>query len=75
VFEPPDELEITREPNPLVTFGAGIQSCLGAPLGRLGLETSFRTLLERAPHMELAREPQWKPNCIIRGLRELIVRL
>jgi cytochrome P450 len=75
VFERPDDLEITRDPNPHVTFGAGIHYCLGAPLGRLELETSFRTLLERAPHMELVRDPEWKPNYILRGLRELIVRL
>ena len=75
VFERPDELGITRDPNPHVTFGAGIHYCLGAPLGRIELETSFRTLLERAPHMEFVREPEWKPNYIIRGLRELVVRL
>jgi cytochrome P450 len=75
VFDRPDELNLSRDPNPHVTFGAGIHYCLGAPLGRLELETSFRTLLERAPHMELTREPEWKPNYIIRGLTELRVRL
>src|ERR671918_507129 len=71
----PDELDLGREPNPHMTFGAGIHFCLGAPLGRVELETSFGTLLRRAPHMELAAEPEWKPNYIIRGLRELRVRL
>jgi cytochrome P450 len=75
VFDRPDELDLTREPNPHVTFGAGIHYCLGAPLGKLELETSFRTLLGRAPHMELVREPSWKPNYILRGLRELVVRV
>ena len=75
VFDRPDELVLTRDPNPHLTFGAGIHYCLGAPLGRLELETSFRTMLERAPRMELVEEPRWKPNYIIRGLRELRVRL
>src|SRR5918996_690545 len=74
-FDRPDELDLGREPNPHMTFGAGIHFCLGAPLGRVELETSFGTLLRRAPHMELAAEPEWKPNYIIRGLRELRVRL
>jgi cytochrome P450 len=74
-FDRPDELDLGRDPNPHMTFGAGIHFCLGAPLGRVELETSFGTLLRRAPHMELAAEPEWKPNYIIRGLRELRVRL
>lgn len=74
-FDRPDELDLGREPNPLMSFGAGIHFCLGAPLGRVELETSFGTLLRRAPHMELVREPEWKPNYIIRGLKELRVRL
>jgi cytochrome P450 len=75
VFDRPDELDIARDPNPHLTFGAGIHFCLGAPLGRVELETSFGTLLRRAPGMELVAEPTWKPNYIIRGLRELRVRL
>ncbi len=74
-FERPDDLDLGRDPNPHMTFGAGIHFCLGAPLGRVELETSFGTLLRRAPRMELVREPEWKPNYIIRGLKELRVRL
>jgi cytochrome P450 len=74
-FDRPDELDLAREPNPHMTFGAGIHFCLGAPLGRVELETSFGTLLRRAPGMELVAEPEWKPNYIIRGLRELRVRI
>jgi cytochrome P450 len=74
-FDRPDALDLGREPNPHMTFGAGIHFCLGAPLGRVELETSFGSLLRRAPHMELVREPEWKPNYIIRGLRELRVQL
>ena len=75
VFAEPDVLDLTREPNPHLTFGAGIHFCLGAPLGRLELQTSFRSMLERFPQMELAEAPRWKPNYIIRGLEGLRVRL
>jgi cytochrome P450 len=74
VFELPDNLDITREPNPHLSFGAGIHFCLGAPLARLELATSFSTLLRRVPNMELVAEPEWKPGYIIRGLKELRVR-
>ena len=73
VFPAPDAFRIDRDPNPHLTFGAGIHFCLGAPLARIELQTSFGTLLRRMPTLELA-EPRWKPNYIIRGLEALHVR-
>lgn len=75
VFDAPDQLRLDRSPNPHLTFGAGIHFCLGAPLGRLELQTSFRALLERFPAMEPAEEPRWKSSYIIRGLEGLKVSL
>jgi cytochrome P450 len=74
VFDAPDELRLDRDPNPHLTFGAGIHFCLGAPLARIELQTSFSTLLRRLPRLELVETPAWKPNYIIRGLEELRVR-
>jgi unspecific monooxygenase len=75
VFDRPDELRLERSPNPHLTFGAGIHFCLGAPLGRLELQTSFRALLTRFPAMEPVETPKFKPNYVIRGLDGLRVRL
>jgi unspecific monooxygenase len=74
VFPEPDALDLSRDPNPHVTFGNGIHFCLGAPLGRLELQTSFATMLDRFPHLELVEEPVWKPNYVVRGLAGLRVR-
>jgi cytochrome P450 len=74
VFDDPDALDLGREHNPHVTFGAGIHFCLGAPLARVELQTSMRTILEQMPRMELVEEPRWKPGYILRGLHELRVR-
>jgi cytochrome P450 len=74
VFERPDDLDLTREPNPHLSFGAGIHFCLGAPLGRQELQVSFTTLMDRFPNLELVVEPAWKPNYVIRGLEGLRVR-
>ena len=73
-FADPDRLDLSREHNPHVTFGGGIHFCLGAPLARIELQTSFATLLERIPDLELVEEPPWKPGYIVRGLAELRVR-
>jgi cytochrome P450 len=74
VVDRPDELDVTRVENPHVSFGAGIHFCLGAPLARLELATSFSTILARLPKLELVAEPRWKPAYIIRGLEQLLVR-
>jgi cytochrome P450 len=74
VFAEPDALEVGRDPNPHVSFGAGVHFCLGAALARLELQTSFGTVLRRLPRLELVEEPVWKPGYVIRGLRELRVR-
>ena len=74
VFLDPDRLDLTRDPNPHITFGAGIHFCLGAPLARLEMQIAFETILRRMPHLELLQEPEWKPTYIIRGLKSLPVR-
>jgi len=73
-FDRPDQLDLRRDPNPHLSFGAGIHFCLGAPLARLELQVSFGTLLRRLPGLQVAEEPTWTTNYIIRGLQELRVR-
>jgi cytochrome P450 len=75
VFADPDTLDVGRNPNPHISFGAGIHFCLGAPLARIELACSFGALLRKAPGLRLGAEPEWKPGYIIRGLRELAVSL
>jgi cytochrome P450 len=75
VFADPDRLDVTRQENPHISFGAGIHFCLGAPLARIELVSSFGALLARAPTLRLNREPEWKPGYIIRGLRGLDVEV
>jgi len=74
VFTDPDRLDLARDPNPHISFGAGIHFCLGAPLARLEMQIAFETILNRMPSLELLAEPEWKPTYIIRGLKSLPVR-
>lgn len=73
VFEHPDTLDVGRQDNPHISFGAGIHFCLGAPLARIELIESFGTLLRKAPKLELTQEPVWNPGYIIRGLSAINV--
>lgn len=70
-FARPDTLDLSREDNPHITFGAGIHFCLGAPLARLELAASFGELLRKAPALRMTAEPEWQPGYVIRGLKEL----
>lgn len=75
-FKAPDTLDLAREPNRHVSFGAGIHYCLGAPLARLQGEISLRTLLHRLPRLRLAlpRESlRWRRGIFVRGVEKLPV--
>ncbi len=73
-FSDADSLDLGRTSKAHLAFGAGIHYCLGAPLARLELRTSFATILRRMPALELLEEPVWKPTFILRGLAALRVR-
>ena len=77
VFENPDALDITREPNKHLSFGQGIHFCLGAPLARMEAQIALSTLLRRAPDLRLkvsAERLRWRPSMILRGLDSLPVQ-
>jgi cytochrome P450 len=73
VFSEPEKLDITREKNPHVSFGAGIHYCLGAPLARLELQTSLPILFERLPELHLTAPPQYLNSYHFHGLEALQV--
>ncbi|GAA5531994.1 cytochrome P450 [Deinococcus aluminii] len=75
-FEQPDRLDLTRDPNPHLTFGLGTHYCLGAPLARLELSLSLRALARALPDLRLRNpdaEPEYVGGFVIRGLKRLDV--
>jgi len=70
-FERPDELILSRQDNPLLTFGLGTHYCLGAPLARLELQVLFSVLFKRLPNVRAAGEAQFAKGFVIRGLENL----
>ncbi|MCF3171882.1 cytochrome P450 [Streptomyces sioyaensis] len=53
-FARPDDFDVTRSPNPHLTFGHGIHFCFGAPLARLEARIALRLVLERFPEIAVA---------------------
>jgi len=69
VFPNPECLDIERgNAAEHIGFGGGIHVCIGAPLARIELEASLRTLVEHAPRLALAAEPRRNPAFVIWGL-------
>lgn len=67
VFDRPDELDLTRDPNPHIGFGAGIHFCIGAPLARMEMATSLPALIKRFPALKLENAPVRRPTFVLRG--------
>ncbi len=69
----PDQLDITRPNIRPLSFGGGIHHCLGAQLARIEAEIAISTLLRRLPDLRLddARNPEWRPTFVLRGLKRL----
>jgi cytochrome P450 len=73
VFDNPDVFDVGRNPNPHLGFGAGIHYCVGAPLARVEITAALTALVRRMPTLDLAGEPERRPEFVIRGLRTLPV--
>lgn len=52
-FDDPDEVDLAREPNPHLAFGAGNHRCVGSHLARLELRVAFEEIHRRMPDYRL----------------------
>jgi cytochrome P450 PksS len=77
-FDNPHVFDITRRPNPHLSFGTGVHFCLGFQLARAEAAIAFERILERFPAIRLAVDPAaitWRKRLGIRALAKLPVRL
>lgn len=76
VFDDPDVLNVTRQPNPHLTFGAGAHYCLGAALARCEIQAALPRILRRWRRIEVAADGvEWLDMLHLRGLRRLTLRV
>ena len=75
-FADPDRLDVTRSPNPHLSFGRGRHTCLGAALARMEMGIAFEALLRRFPLLRLdeSEPPAYRDSLFLRGLESLPVR-
>ncbi len=70
-----DRLDVSRDPNPHLSFGYAEHYCMGAGLARLEGRVLFEELLARWPDYELAGEIERLPSRLARGVVHLPVLL
>ncbi|MER7348532.1 cytochrome P450 [Streptomyces aurantiacus] len=75
VFADPGRLDLTRDPNPHVSFGGGPHVCLGAHFARLQLAAFYEELLDAMPNPRLAAPPRRLVSHFINGLKTLPLRV
>ena len=77
-FDNPHQFDISRKPNPHLSFGTGVHFCLGFQLARAEAAIAFERVLARFPKIRLAVAPKnivWRKRVGIRALSSLPVRL
>jgi cytochrome P450 len=67
--------DVTRSPNPHVSFGVGNHFCLGAALARMEAEVLLRGLRERVSTLHLTGQVERTPSSIISGVRRATLLL
>jgi cytochrome P450 len=76
-FDGAADMDLTRSPNPHLSFGAGAHSCLGQALARTELQVVLEVLLRKLPALELAvpvEELERVEGLAVGGLRTVPVR-
>lgn len=73
VFSSAETMDLTRDPNPHIGFGAGIHFCIGAPLARLEMSVSLPALWEKYPTMQLAGNAIRRPTFVLRGYESVAI--
>lgn len=71
VFEDPMRFDITRDPNPHLSFGFGAHFCLGAHLARLETRCTLEELVRRVDGLSLAQPESYVWSSFISGIKRL----
>jgi cholest-4-en-3-one 26-monooxygenase len=76
VFDDPFRFDVTRHPNPHVTFGGGgPHHCLGFNLAKMEMRILFEELVTRVSSVELTGEVTKLRSAFIHGIKQLPVRM
>lgn len=75
IFENPHQFDITRNPNPHLSFGFGAHFCLGAHLARLETRCLLEQFVARVDSCELSEPESYVRSSFISGVKRLPLRV
>ena len=76
VFENPDKMDVTRNPNEHMTFGrGGPHMCLGNALARIELRVMFEELIRRVDKVEQVGEIDYLRSNFVHGIKRFQVKV
>ncbi len=74
IFENPNKMDVTRNPNEHMTFGrGGPHMCLGNALARIELRVMFEELIARVDKVEIAGEVDFLRSNFVHGIKRFPV--
>jgi cytochrome P450 len=73
VFDNPNTFDITRNPNPHLTFGFGAHECLGKHLARVELAVMFKELLTLTPNIKANGDIERMKTNVVAGIHRMPV--
>lgn len=74
VFPDPDNFDVTRRPNPHLSFSQGPHICTGMHVAKLEMKLLWEELLPRIKTIELAGEIELEQSNLVSGLKTLPIR-
>ena len=76
IFENPNRMDVTRNPNEHMTFGrGGPHMCLGNALARIELKIMFEDLIQRVDSVELTGEIDYLRSNFVHGIKRMPVKV
>jgi cytochrome P450 len=73
-FEEPYRFDVTRRPNPHLSFSYGVHSCIGQHVAKLEMRVLYEELIPRLASVELAGEPRLRRANWVGGFKSLPIR-
>jgi cytochrome P450 len=76
IFENPNRMDVTRNPNEHMTFGrGGPHMCLGNALARIELKIMFEDLIQRVDSVEVDGEIDYLRSNVGHGIKRMPVKV
>ena len=75
IFENPEKIDLFRQSNPHLGFGAGPHQCLGAELGRYEMHSLLAQMIKSFPHLKIEKAKRKCESLFFRGFYHIDLKV